>query len=51
MVGDAKERVEDDLAKVQDTLVFAEKARRKAKAEVASLEVERTSLLLEVGAT
>ena len=39
------------MARVQDALVVAEEVRRKAEAEVASLEVERTSLLLEVGAT
>ena len=49
--GDAKELVEDKLARVQDALAVAEKARRKAEAEVARLEVEQTSLLLEVGTT
>ena len=39
------------MARVQDALVIAEEARRKAEAEVASLEVEQTSLMLEVGAT
>ena len=47
--GDAKMRVEDELARVQDALVVMEEARHKAEAEVASLKVERTSLLLEVG--
>ena len=51
MAGDAKGRAKDDLARVQDALVVAKEARRKADAKVASLEVERTSLLLEVGAT
>ena len=50
-MGDVKARAEDDLARVQDTLVIAEEARRKAEAEVAYLEFEWTSLLLEVGAT
>ena len=48
---DMKVREEDDLARVQDALVIAEEARRKAEAKVTSLEVERTSLMLEVGAT
>ena len=47
-VGDAKARVESDLAKVQESLVAAEEARRKAEAEIDRLEVERTSLLLEL---
>ena len=49
--GDAKVRVENDLARVQDALVIAEEAKHKAKAEVASLVVERTSFMLEVEAT
>ena len=36
--GDAKELVEDKLARVQDALTVAEKARKKA--EAACLEVE-----------
>ena len=51
MAGNAKGRAKDDLARVQDALVIAKEAKRKAEAKVASLEVERTSLLLEVGAT
>ena len=43
--------MEDDLARVQDALVIAEEAKRKVEAEVASLEIEWTSLLLEVGST
>ena len=46
-----KERVEDDLARVQATLTIAEEATHKAEAEATRLEVERTSLLLEIGAT
>ena len=56
--GDAKEKVEGDLAKVQDALVateeakaVSEKAKHKDEAEVASLEVEKMSLLLEIGAS
>ena len=47
-VGDVKARVESDLAKVQESLVATEEARRKAEAEIDRLEVERTSLLLEL---
>ena len=43
--------MEDDLARVQDALVVAKEARRKAEAEVAHLEVERTSLVLKIGVT
>ena len=49
--GVAKARAEDDLARVQDTLVIAKEAMCKAEAKVATLEVEWTLLLLEVGAT
>ena len=38
------------MARVQDALAVAEEAKRKAEAEVARLEVEQTSLLLEIGA-
>ena len=41
---------EDKLAKVKDALAVAEEAKHKAKAEAVRLEVERTSLLLEIGA-
>ena len=48
--------MEGDLARVKDSLVAAEEARvvveearRKAKSEVARLEVDWTSLLLELG--
>ena len=54
--GDAKAMAEGDLASVQDTLAaveqdmrVGEEARRKAEAEAARLEVEQTSLLLEIG--
>ena len=61
-MGDTKAKAKGDLATVQDALaaakearVVAEEARRKAEAEVeakvACLEVEWTSLLLEIGAT
>ena len=54
--GDAKAKAEGDLAKVQDALVVmeeakvvAKEAKREAKAEVGLLDVEQTSLLLEIG--
>ena len=47
--GDAKVRAEDDLVRAQDAQTITEEAMPKVEAEV--LEVERTSLLLEVGAT
>ena len=48
--GVVKVWVEDNLARVQDALVVAKEARRKVEVEVASLEIEQTSLLLEAGA-
>ena len=54
--GDAKALADDKLARVRDALVVAEEAKHKAEAEAeaeaeaANLEVERTSLLLEIGA-
>ena len=48
--GNAKARVEVDMARVQDALEVAKEARHKAEVEAAHLEVERTSLLLEIGA-
>ena len=48
-VGNAKARAEDDLATVQDALVMAEEARSKVEADTTRLEVEQTSLLLEIG--
>ena len=57
-IGDAKVRVEEDLARVQEALAAVEEGRCKAEAEtarllveIARLEVERASLLLELGAT
>ena len=51
MTGDTKALAEDDLTRVQDALVIADKAKRKVEAKVASLEVEQTSLLLEFWTT
>ena len=56
--GEAKAWVKEDLARVQGALAVAEgakaatnEARRKAEAKAARLEVEWTSLLLELGTT
>ena len=47
--GDAKAQANDELARVQDALLIAKEVMHKAKAEAARLEVERISLLLEIG--
>ena len=47
--GNARARVEAELAKVQNALAVAEKARRKVDNEVNRLTNERVSLLLELG--
>ena len=44
-------RAEEDLARVQGALAVVEEGMRKADAETARLEVEQTSLLLELEAT
>ena len=49
-MSDAKAQAKDNLAKVQDALAVGEEARRKAQAQAARLEVEQTSLLLEIEA-
>ena len=43
--------MKDELARVQDALAAAEEARRKVEVEVACLEVEQTSVLLEIRVT
>ena len=48
-VGNAKARVESELARVQNALAMAEEARWKADDEVSRLTDERVSLLLELG--
>ena len=48
-VGDIKALVKDKLSRVQDALAVAEEAKHKDEVETTHLEVERTSLLLEVG--
>ena len=40
--------MEDDLTRVQKALAVAKEAKRKVEAETSSLEVEKTSLLLEL---
>ena len=49
--GGAKSRVEEDLARVLDALAPAEEDKRRSKAEISHLAVERTSLLLELKAS
>ena len=47
----ARARAKEDLARVQEALAVAKESRCKAKVGTAFLEVERTSLLLELEAT
>ena len=47
--GNARAKVESELARVQNDLVVAEEARRKADYEISRLVDEQVSLLLEVG--
>ena len=48
MTGDVKAQEEKELARVQDALVVANEDRHKAEVEASHLEVERTSLILEI---
>ena len=57
-VGDVRAKLEGDLARVKDALAaieetraVAKEARCKVKSEAARIEVDRTSLLLELGTT
>ena len=50
VVGDAKVRAKDDLVRIQEALVVVEEARHKVEVKTSRQEVERTSLLLELGA-
>ena len=50
-VGDAKARVDDDLTKTLNALTTVEEGGRRSKAEIARLEAEPTSLLLELEAS
>ena len=47
--GSAREKVESELARVQNALEVSEEARRKAEEEASHMAVERVSLLLELG--
>ena len=47
--GNAKVKVESELARVRNALAVAEEARRKAEDEASRLAYERVSLLLEIG--
>ena len=49
-MGDEKARAKKELARVQDALAATEEASRKAEAKAARLEVERTSLMLDIRA-
>ena len=51
VAGDAKARAEDNLTRARDALAVVEEDGRGLEAEVARLEVERTSLLLELEAS
>ena len=44
-------RAFEDLTRVQEALAAVEHGRHKKEAEIVCLEVEQTSLLLELGAT
>ena len=48
---EAKERAEDELARMLDALAVAEEDGQELEAEVARLTVERTSLLIELQAS
>ena len=47
--GNARAKVESELARVQNALAIAEEARLKAEDEVSCIADERVSLLLELG--
>ena len=49
MAGNARVRVEFELARLQNALAATEKARRKAEDKVSRLIDEQVSLLLELG--
>ena len=50
-VGDAKARIEDDLARVLDALAAVEEGGHRSEAKIARLTVEQTSLLLKLKAS
>ena len=47
-VGDMKAWAEEELVRVRDALVVAKEARLEAEAEASRLEIEWTSLLLDI---
>ena len=47
--GNVGTQVESELARVQNALAISEEARRKAGSEATQLEVDQTSILLELG--
>ena len=49
VAGSAREKVESELARVQNALAVSEEARRKAKDKASRLAVKRVSLILELG--
>ena len=49
--GDTRAKAKEDLVKVQQALAVVEEGKCKVKVEISHLEVQRTSLLLELGAT
>ena len=51
IAGDSKARVEDDLTKALNALAAAEEGGCRSEAEIARLEAERASLLLELEAS
>ena len=51
LAGDAKAQTEEEMVRVRDALGSADEARHKAEAEDARIEVERTSLMLDIEVT
>ena len=51
IAGEAKARVEDDLARALDALATTKEDRHMSEAEIACLVVKRTSLLLKLEAS
>ena len=49
VAGNARAKMESELARIQNALAVAKEARRKVKEEVSHLADERVSLLLELG--
>ena len=49
VASDARAQAEDDMARVGDALTVVEEAKRKVEVDTVHLEVERMSILLELG--